>query len=761
MKSGRLFADTRAKIKQAVKELRNEPIIGSDTETSSLDPHTLKLWSIQFGTPDFQCLIPINNKSFYIGEFEDILADEEIEIIMHRATFDLKVMWANGWRTIRNIHCTRTAEQLITAGTFANTSLAGTLKRYFGIDMSKDERGDFYKAEDGKEADERGMITMFEASGCKWTPELQNYALSDVEHLVPLREAQMKRLAAEGMERLWEKIEKPLVETTALLEFRGVRMDEKECKDFQARMKKRADEAEVELVKVLDVKWKAYALPLFEKNFATYQKWSTKHQKIVKETNGDRDPLNKKKISQEAMQKRKIHEEVKPFRTVPKPPKDINLNSVPQMRHALEQMDIYLPNMQKMTLEDAAGEHPILTDLAEYKKYEKLGQMSEIWEKINRATGRIHQELNQNVDTGRFSSKNPNLTNIPARADEGKMFRALFTASLGSLLGVADYAAIELIIIGIKSGDKKLLHALNNNLDMHCWTMSHFLNCDYESLVRLKDNKEKMEARGSDYKIVADARKKFEKAFSLPDLKKLKGEYADLEKWVKTFRDYCKTLTYGIAYGLSSFGLSRKFHCEPDDAQRFIDVFFSIYPSIKRWLDSQSDFAERTGYSKTGSGRRRYYIRPRKPGNADVQTEMTRILKQQDRDPESLSDQEWNEIWEDIEKKLYRQYRQTLGRIRRQAANQPIQGLSADITKRAMVLFEDWWKVYCEEHAIDRFKFGIVLTVHDELVIDVPKKHIKTAITQLKWAMEYSAKSLLGDNANIVVSPIITPFWKK
>jgi DNA polymerase I-like protein with 3'-5' exonuclease and polymerase domains len=330
-----------------------------------------------------------------------------------------------------------------------------------------------------------------------------------------------------------------------------------------------------------------------------------------------------------------------------------------------------------------------------------------------------------------------------------------------SALGVADYAAIELVIIGIKSGDKKLLHALNNNLDMHCWTMSHFLNCSYDALVRIKDNKEKHEAKKQDYEEVSKTRKKFERDFSLPDLKKLPQDNAGIEKWVSTFRGYVKTLTYGIAYGLSSFGLSRKFHCEPDTAQQFIDVFFSIYPSIKKWLDKQSDFAEKYGYSKTGSGRRRYYIRPRKPSSQDVDKEFDRILKQQDRDPDSMSDEEYNQLWDDVEKRLYRQYRQTLGRIRRQAANQPIQGLSADITKRAMVLFEEWWKIYCESHGIDRFKYGIVLTVHDELVIDVPKKHIKNAVEHLKWAMEYSAKSLLGDSANIVVKPIVTPFWVK
>jgi DNA polymerase I-like protein with 3'-5' exonuclease and polymerase domains len=413
---------------------------------------------------------------------------------------------------------------------------------------------------------------MFELSGCKWTPELIDYALMDVEYLVPLREAQMKRLHEEEMIRLAEKIELPLVPITGLLEIRGVRIDEKECKAFQEEMQARAAELQTTLVDILDVEWKKYALPLFKKNHAIYKKWADSHQEIVKRTNKDRNPENRKKVSAVGMEERQAHELVKPFRTPPKPPNVINLNSNPQMRHALESLEVYLPNLQKATLEDAAGEHPVLDEYLSFRKYEKLGQMAEIHDHINRVTGRVHQTLNQNVDTGRLSSRDPNLMQAPAKADEGKRFRALFKASKGCSLIVADYAAIELIIIGIKSGDKKLLHALNNNLDLHCWTMSHFLDCSYDSLVRLKDNKDKKEAELDDFERVAWARKKFEKKFDLPELKKCKWDDEGLTKWVKTFRDYCKTLTYGIAYGLSSFGLSRKFHCDSDSAQQFIDV---------------------------------------------------------------------------------------------------------------------------------------------------------------------------------------------
>jgi len=761
----RLFADTKSKIKQAVKELRDVKEMGVDTETSSLDPHTAKLWSIQFGNEDFQAMIPINDEDYYIGELEDMLLDGDIAKIMHRASFDLKILRRRGW-DVNGTYCTRTMEQILTAGTFLPTDLAGVLRRYLGVDMSKTERKEFYCAEDGKDADIRGMQTIFELNGKKWTPELQDYALDDIKYLVPLMKAQVKKLREEHMITLAEKIELPLVYVTSLIEYRGVKMDRDKTLEFQRRMQTQAESAKIEVVKQFDHHWMAYAMPIYEHNAKVYKDWKDRSRSILLETNKLRDPNNKRRVTDEARAIRQSWQEVKPFKVPPKAPKQINLNSTQQMRQALDHAGVTIPNMQKDTLENAAIEHPMLFDYVQYKKFYKLGEMAEIHEKINPATGRIHGELNQNVDTGRYSSKNPNLQNIPARSKEGEEFRMLFIASNGNTLIGADFSAIELVIIGIKSGDENLLHALNNNLDLHCWTMSKFLSCPYEALVAVKDYKGKLSIENiekgighssRDIQHVAEARRKFRNNFALPELDKA----TDLVQWVNIFRGYVKTITYGIAYGLSSFGLSRKFHCDVDEAQRFIDVFFSVYPKIKRWLDEQADIAMRVGYSKTTSGRRRYYRRPRKPERKDTIREVNALLKQQGREALSLSPAELDELWDQVSRRLWREYKQTIGRIRRQAANQPIQGLSADITKLSMVMWEDWWAEYALEHKVDVFKWGIVLTVHDEIVLDVPLKHADICAEKLKWAMETSAKMLLGNDANIVVKPIKTLFWKK
>lgn len=763
----KIFIKSQKQLDAALKRLRNEPALGFDTETSGLDSHVGKVWSIQIGTPELQVLIPLNGqpRRFNLDWLMDIFLDKNIVKIAHNAAFDIKVVWSLGL-DIHNVWCTRVGEQLLNAGLFGNNGLAATLERYFGVKLSKEERKDFYCDVDGKSCEENGTRSVFDVSGCKWTPELIDYALDDIGHLVPLMQAQYARIDEEGMIPLVTQIEMPLVKVTAAIEYRGVKIDRAKCKAYQEEMATHSILAKTKLIygdknaenesdeqKGLDTYWKQYAVPVYEENYRIWEDW----KKVWEQAKKDFNSREGRKLTEEAKAKREEYKLKQPFKTPPKAPEDLNLNSSNQLLRAFEQAGVYLKNTRKETIQDAAGESPLLDLLIEYKKYYKLSQMSEIYEKINRVTQRIHQVLNQNVDTGRFSSSGPNLTNIPARSDEGARFRSLFVAEKGNLLIGADYSAIELVIIGIRSKDKVLLEALSKDLDLHCWTMSKFLNCDYEALVALKEGKQ---TPAQQYTVV-QARMRFEKSFNLPELKKCSGEKDGMQKWVKTFRDYCKTLTYGIAYGLSAFGLSRRFHCDAEEAQRFIDVFFQVYSGIKRWLDRQADFAEDNGYSKTASGRRRYYKRPFMPKHKDISDEVSKLLKQQGRDVESLSPKEKNSIWEQTSKRLWREYHQTMNRIRRQASNHPVQGGSADITKLAMVLFEYWWIPFCVANGVDWRKFGLVLTVHDELVVECPKKFVATAKAKLKECMETAAKEFLGYAANIVVTPSETEFWKK
>jgi DNA polymerase I-like protein with 3'-5' exonuclease and polymerase domains len=420
----------------------------------------------------------------------------------------------------------------------------------------------------------------------------------------------------------------------------------------------------------------------------------------------------------------------------------------------LEESGVSLPNMRKETLEDAAGLHPILDDYLDFKKYEKLAQMSEIYEKSNPVTGRIHTLFNQIVDTGRYSSSKPNLQNIPARTDEGQRFRKLFIAPKGRVFNVADFSAIELAIIGVFSADQTLLKAINDDLDLHCFTMSHILQCDYEVVLegkKAKDDEKKIDLDKFIY--LAAAREKFDVEFELPELKKVK----DLAQWTNKLRDYFKTLTYGTAYQLSAFNLARKFHCTFEVAERFIDSFFSVYKSVKSFIERESDLGVEQGYTTTALGRRRSYRVPRPPSREDAEDAALQQLKEDERSLESVEDEEWYDLVSQQKKRLYREYKQRIGSIRRKAGNHKIQGTSADITKRSMVLYE----LYAKESGKFDNSEGIILTVHDELIAEVKKKNAKLSAKLLAKSMMDAAHEYLGDDVLINVLPVTSLFWSK
>lgn len=803
-KSHQFIVASKSTLDELLRSFGGAKVIALDTETSDLDPHTARLWSIQISDGKKSVLIPMTTERFTKSQFrklESLLSSADT-VLMHRATFDLKILWKAGITLhSNNVWCTRTAEQVLTAGRFSDTSLAGTVRRHLGITLSKAERKDFY---DGT----------FEASQ-EWTPELINYALSDVRYLHGVYAAQFKQAEREGLLHLMYEIEQPLVQVTALLEYRGVNVDEAGLAIFQEDMRRQAEAAKAEIISELDKHYQIVARKRYAKNLKAWGEWKAATEELKNAEKNERSsaqsrtkeslatlkahfdaetkrtwvarwpdvPLGRHddKLTRAQLQyrngrkavwngveaehhenylgvsqnfretyKEQRHLLVKPFPNEPKPPKQVNLRSTQQVTAALAHAGVSLPNLRKETLQDAAGEHDLLDKFLEFRKYEKLAQFAEITEKINRATGRLHTEYNQNVDTGRYSSKQPNLQNIPARTDEGKRFRSLFVARKGERLVGADFSAIELVIIGVLSGDEKLLKAINEYTDdPHTYTMSQFLGASYDSLFAARKGK----ATREQSREAQLARDKFDAAFNLPDLK----EVENLTEWVSKLRDYVKTLTYGIAYGLSPYGLARKFHCSPETAQQFIDTFFGVYGTIKVWLDATAKTGLRRSYSETVAGRRRYYRKVRQPSDEEVRQKAEEKLRKEERDLESVSEKEWSELLDEEYRDANREYRQLRNRILRQAANHPIQGTSADITKLAMVFFEQWLATL----DVDRYRYGLVLTVHDELIALMPESHAETAADVLRKAMEEAARTYLGESAKIVVTPKVTQHWEK
>ncbi|GCD77256.1 DNA polymerase I [Thermaurantimonas aggregans] len=211
-------------------------------------------------------------------------------------------------------------------------------------------------------------------------------------------------------------------------------------------------------------------------------------------------------------------------------------------------------------LQSLAKEHPIVPLILEYRQLTKLKNtyIDTLPQMIHPKTGRIHTSFNQAVAaTGRLSSNNPNLQNIPIRTERGRKIREAFIAEDGYKILSADYSQIELRIIAAISGDEAMIQAFRNGEDIHAATAA--------------------------------------KVFGVP-----------LEKVTKEMRSNAKTVNFGIIYGVSAFGLSQQSTLTRQEASAVIEAYFKTYPGIKAYMENQVKKARETGYVETILGRRRY-----------------------------------------------------------------------------------------------------------------------------------------------------------
>ena len=209
-------------------------------------------------------------------------------------------------------------------------------------------------------------------------------------------------------------------------------------------------------------------------------------------------------------------------------------------------------------LQSLVGSHPVIEDILKYREINKLLSTYIDGLKPLIVGGRVHTVFKQMVAaTGRLSSTEPNLQNIPVRKAVGRELRKMFIASDGCKIVCADYSQIELRLMAHFSEDENLIKAFNDGLDVHKFTAS--------------------------------------RAFGVP-----------FEMVSSDMRRRAKAINFGIIYGISSFGLSNDIGISPYEAKRFIDKYFEMYPKVKEYMDNNVIFAKENGYISTLSGRIRY-----------------------------------------------------------------------------------------------------------------------------------------------------------
>ncbi|HVL33912.1 MAG TPA: DNA polymerase I [Actinomycetota bacterium] len=327
-----------------------------------------------------------------------------------------------------------------------------------------------------------------------------------------------------------------------------------------------------------------------------------------------------------------------------------NLNSPPQLRAVLYDRLGLKPSRRTKTgystdaatLESLRGQHPIIDALLEYRELTKLRStyLDALPRLVDPADGRVHATFGQTVVvTGRISTTNPNLQNIPTRTELGRDIRRAFIAGFPDHhLLCADYSQIELRVLAHITGDSGLTEAFARDEDVHAVTAA--------------------------------------KVWGFP-----------VDEVPRDLRARAKAINFGLAYGMNKFGLAQRLGITPDEAQEFMDGYFKSFPGVAEFMQQVVKDAYRDGCTTTLLGRRRYL--------PELQHSNPRV--------------------------------RALGE--RQALNAPIQGSAADIIKLAMIK--------CHRELVKSgSRARMVLTVHDELIFEVPVGEGADTTEQVRSLME-------------------------
>jgi len=329
------------------------------------------------------------------------------------------------------------------------------------------------------------------------------YAGEDADITLQLKEPLLKELKELKMVSLFEDVEMPLLKVLAEMEHVGVVLDTDALADFAKKLQERIESIEKE---------------------------------IIDDAGTEFNVASPRQVGEVLFDKLKIDDKAKKTKS-----------------------GQYSTNEE--TLQKLKDKHPIVEKILEFRGLNKLlnTYVEALPKLVNKDTGRLHTSFNQAVVvTGRLSSSNPNLQNIPIREEDGREMRKAFgVADSDHLFLSADYSQVELRLMAHLSEDEKLLEAFNRGEDIHAATAARIFKVSLEE-------------------VTDDMRRK------------------------------AKTANFGIIYGISAFGLSQRLNIPRGEAKSIIDGYFDSFPAVKEYMDRVIAQAREKGYVETMFGRRRY-----------------------------------------------------------------------------------------------------------------------------------------------------------
>lgn len=487
------LVDNKEEMAILAEKLLAQNFFSLDTETTGIDPITAELVGMSFSFAENQAFyvpVPANREEALtiVNIFKPAFENPDSLKIGQNIKYDL-IMLANYGVTLKG----KMFDTMI-----AHYVLQPELRH--GMDYLAEI---YLKYETIKIEELIGAKGKKQGNMRDLAPEaVYKYACEDADVTLKLKQVLENELEKNGVKKLFEEIEMPLVPVLAYMERNGVRIDTDALKETSRHFTARMNQIEEEV----------HQLAGMEFNIAS-----------------------PKQVGEVLFDRLKIVEKAKKTKT-----------------------GQYVTSEE--VLESLRGKHEIVGKILEHRGLKKLlgTYIDALPQLINPATGRIHTSFNQTVTaTGRLSSSNPNLQNIPIRNEDGKEIRKAFIPDEGCEFFSADYSQIELRIMAHLSNDPHMIEAFQKDQDIHAATAAKI------------------------YKV-------------------------KLEEVTREQRSKAKTANFGIIYGISVFGLAERLNVDRKEAKALIDGYFENYPNVKAYMDQSIQEAREKGYIETIFKRKRY-----------------------------------------------------------------------------------------------------------------------------------------------------------
>jgi DNA polymerase-1 len=488
------LVENESDIEKLILSLSKQKELCFDTETTGLDYHSAELTGIAFSWE--------KNKAFYVYLPEDLEKSKKL-VLKFKDLFANENILKVGQNIKFDMQMLKSYGVEV-AGPYFDTMIAHYLlqpEQRHNFDFLVETYLNYHPVEIEELIGPKGkdQKTMRDVD-----PQLiKEYAGEDADLTLQLKAVLEKELEKNGFTELFKTIEIPLLPVLTDIEFEGVKVDKENLANYSKELTEKIKKVETDI----------YAFAETEFNIAS-----------------------PKQMGEILFEKMKI---------IPNPKKT--------------KTGQYSTSEQE--LQKLQSKHEIIDKILEFRTLQKLlsTYVDALPKLISEKTGKLHTSFNQTVAaTGRLSSTNPNLQNIPIRTAEGRKIRGAFVASNDDrIILAADYSQIELRLIAAMSEDENMISAFKNKEDIHAATAARVFNVEQSAVS-------------------------------------------------KEMRSQAKSANFGIIYGISSFGLAQNIGISRSDAKNLIDNYFSTYPKVKKYMEKQIAFARDNEYVSTLFGRKRY-----------------------------------------------------------------------------------------------------------------------------------------------------------